>query len=292
MEEDCDTTVDDEEYDTRKEINTIVENIQNEQPMIRASLSNLISNEMARNRSSIEEKRIQILREKSWKRKEQGLHILSLVLANNGNSNSNSNSNSEKNVHTDKGIYHPQKQKGVSIPTSQIEVRTKKGSGESKAPEETTTKREKGKVWDINVNIEPKRPQQRGASAGPLQKRAHAYSNADVGDVSSVGTPRVASDRAQSAGKSRRGDSEQRVSNQQQIKNALTAVCLAGSHFDNQRSEAISKLDQYYATRDNGRPPYGPINQFIILLFNAKSLSFRGIYAVSPINGKSFSLFI
>jgi hypothetical protein len=106
-----------------------------------------------------------------------------------------------------------------------------------------------------------------------------------VGEASSVGTPRKG-DRAQSAGKSRRGETEQRVSNQQQIKNALSAVCLAGSHFDNQRNEAISKLDQYYATRENGGPPFGPINQFIILLFNAKSLSFRGIYGVSPINGK------
>jgi hypothetical protein len=306
VEDDCDTTVsggerDSEEDEVKKEISIILDNIQKEEgvPMIRSSLSNLIMNEMARNRTTIEGERSQAIKEIAWKRKEQGLNILTLVL--------NGKEDGADHPIKNKNVYHPQKSKGVSIPTSQIQIKTTTKRANSNTTTTTTTttetkagiiendngmemalKREKGKAWDININIEPKRPQQRAASAGPPQKRNHAYSNTDyLGDGSSVGagTPR-SKDRIQSAGKSRRGDVEQRVSNQQQIKNALTAVCLAGSHFDNQRQEAISKLDQYYASRENGGPPSGPINQFIILLFNAKSLSFRGIYAVSPINGE------
>jgi calmodulin-regulated spectrin-associated protein len=137
-----------------------------------------------------------------------------------------------------------------------------------------------------------------------------------VGSVSTAGTNRVPpaappvlpyesgatpKPRAQSAGKVRsehsRGDAAlapsnyraagKAMSNMQQVKNALSNVCLAGGHFALQRDEALKAIDLYHSgqaslleIRDNA-----PVAQFVILFFHAKSFSYRGVYGVDPQTG-------
>jgi hypothetical protein len=76
-----------------------------------------------------------------------------------------------------------------------------------------------------------------------------------------------------------------RASNVQQVKNAVNNVCLAGSHHDAARQEALQLLDDCVS---HGVPHPTidrrlPVSQFVILLFQSKSLAFRGIYATSPL---------
>lgn len=69
-----------------------------------------------------------------------------------------------------------------------------------------------------------------------------------------------------------------------QVKNALNNVCLAGSHYDSQRQDAISCIEDAglkgILISNDKRVP---ISQLIVLLYQHKSLAFRGIYGISPI---------
>ena len=71
-----------------------------------------------------------------------------------------------------------------------------------------------------------------------------------------------------------------------QVKNALSNVCLAGSHHDIQRSEAFQAIDQILAQGlimdEINNNKIININQFIILFYHSKSLAFRGIYGIIP----------
>ena len=93
------------------------------------------------------------------------------------------------------------------------------------------------------------------------------------------------------------------MSNVPQVKNAVTHVCLAGTTFQQQREEALQAIEHWTQPRTyhlNNHPhdndvddeTNGGINaettavlsvtHFVILLYHAKSLSFRSIYAVDP----------
>ena len=73
------------------------------------------------------------------------------------------------------------------------------------------------------------------------------------------------------------------LSNIQQIKNAINHVCLAGAHYDIQRVEAVRAVESYSVLTD---PESTPVTQFLVLFYHSESLSFRGVYAVHPFNGK------
>jgi Microtubule-binding calmodulin-regulated spectrin-associated len=79
------------------------------------------------------------------------------------------------------------------------------------------------------------------------------------------------------------------LSNVQQIRNALSHVCMAGAHFDSQREEALGVIEKMSRQSETITAQPDDINpavtQFVILFFHSKSLSFRGIYAVDPVDG-------
>ena len=93
-----------------------------------------------------------------------------------------------------------------------------------------------------------------------------------------------------------------KLSNQQQIKNALGNVCLAGVHFEVQRIEALNAIDYWHLGEGAEASKRGvvgvvdtsptvAVSQFIILFFHSKSLSFRGLYAVDPYTGAIGKIF-
>ena len=79
------------------------------------------------------------------------------------------------------------------------------------------------------------------------------------------------------------------LSNLQQVKNAINHVCLAGGHYETQRNEAVRAVETCSVLTDQESVP---ISQFLVLFFHSKSLSFRGIYAVHPLDGKYVRSFV
>lgn len=116
--------------------------------------------------------------------------------------------------------------------------------------------------------------------------------------------------RAQSAGRAGRGNNNSqtnqsaapqysKLSNHQQVKNALNNICLAGSHHSAARKDALDAIDLAMAGqvihRDDEEGGAGgdgysydvkkqsvTILHFLILFYHNKSLSFRGVYGVIP----------
>jgi hypothetical protein len=88
-----------------------------------------------------------------------------------------------------------------------------------------------------------------------------------------------------------------KLSNQQQIKNAICNVCLAGVHHEAQRAEALAAIDYWHLGEGaearkrelrgavDTSAPAPAVAQFLVLFFHSKSLSFRGLYAVDPYTG-------
>jgi len=94
-----------------------------------------------------------------------------------------------------------------------------------------------------------------------------------------------------------------KLSNQQQIKNAINNVCLAGVHFESQRVEAIGAIDYWHLGEGaesrrrelqgvvDTSTPTTAVTHFVILFFHSKSLAFRGLYAVDPFTGNAQKIF-
>lgn len=76
------------------------------------------------------------------------------------------------------------------------------------------------------------------------------------------------------------GGRSKALSNIQQVKNAINLVCLAGGHFDVQRAEAVRAIE-LCSTADEDTCA----TQVLVLVNNSKSLSFKALYAVHPIDG-------
>ena len=68
-----------------------------------------------------------------------------------------------------------------------------------------------------------------------------------------------------------------------QVKNALNNVCLAGSHYDVSRSEVMACIEDAGLKGVTVSDQRVPISQLIVLLFQSKSLAFRGVYGISPL---------
>lgn len=72
--------------------------------------------------------------------------------------------------------------------------------------------------------------------------------------------------------------------NHQQIRNAISTVCLAGSHFEPVRTEVLYILEK--STCQNGPEenfgiePIAPITQFLVLLAHPDTLSYKGLYGI------------
>lgn len=99
------------------------------------------------------------------------------------------------------------------------------------------------------------------------------------------------------------------VSNYQQVKNALTFVCLAGGHAEEDRKTVLGILDELNSKTqtsamirsEEGELNQGgkeeeavssvSINQFLILLHKSKTISFRGVYGVDSYTGEVLKLF-
>ena len=93
-----------------------------------------------------------------------------------------------------------------------------------------------------------------------------------------------------------------KLSNQQQVKNAISNVCLAGGHYEGQRAEALGAIDYWHIgegaeTRKRDlrgvvdTSPTTAVTHFIILFYHSKSLAFRGIYAVDPFTANTHKIF-
>lgn len=93
-----------------------------------------------------------------------------------------------------------------------------------------------------------------------------------------------------------------KLSNQQQVKNAISNVCLAGGHYEGQRAEALGAIDYWHMgegaeTRKRDlrgavdTSPTTAVTHFIILFYHSKSLAFRGIYAVDPFTASTHKIF-
>lgn len=79
------------------------------------------------------------------------------------------------------------------------------------------------------------------------------------------------------------GGRSKALSNLQQVRNAVNLVCLAGAHFDVQRIEAVRAIEQCSMTV--GDLP--AVTQVLVLVSCSKSLSFKALYAVNPIDGET-----
>ncbi len=79
-------------------------------------------------------------------------------------------------------------------------------------------------------------------------------------------------------------------SNYLSIKNALNSVCLAGTHFDEQRNCTLSILDLKANSNNNNNNGSLQTTQFLILFHHSKCLSYKGLYEVCPYTGKILKL--
>lgn len=79
-------------------------------------------------------------------------------------------------------------------------------------------------------------------------------------------------------------------SNYLSIKNALNSVCLAGTHFDEQRNYTLSILDLKANNNNNNNNGSLQTTQFLILFHHSKCLSYKGLYEVCPYSGKILKL--
>ena len=91
-----------------------------------------------------------------------------------------------------------------------------------------------------------------------------------------------------------------------QIKNAINSVCMAGSHFDAKRIEVFEILDHFRFGKQMSplteeqfvndfsflQDCKGAITHFLIMFFQSKTLSFKGIYAADPNTGTATICFI
>lgn len=70
--------------------------------------------------------------------------------------------------------------------------------------------------------------------------------------------------------------------NHQQIRNAISTVCLAGSHFEPLRTEVLCILEKCSNVSEEnfGIGPNAPITQFLVMLAHADSFSYKGLYGI------------
>ena len=134
---------------------------------------------------------------------------------------------------------------------------------------------------DVSSVVSDNKPHHEAEPAAPPAEKLQEP-NMVTSPVASVNSKR----RASSAGRYGK-HAGSRLSNLQQIRNAIAYVCMAGPHLEASRNEALLLLDQYSR---GGMPggdgaPLGPVSQFIIMLFHSKTLSFRSIYIVHPESG-------
>ena len=145
---------------------------------------------------------------------------------------------------------------------------SQKSKGVSKVVEVCSTNEENSHLGyeGLQHSNEDKKPEPSGA----------------VSPITSVSSKR----RASSVGKYSKHMGS-RLSNLQQVRNAIAYVCMAGPHLDASRNEALLLLDQYSrgGMVDSDGVPINPVSQFIIMLINSKTLSFRSIYIVHPTTG-------
>ena len=121
-------------------------------------------------------------------------------------------------------------------------------------------------------------------SVSTVQSRQYSISSKSHGSNQTKGRE----SRASSVGRITPGTMarpQKALSNIQQVKNAINNVCLAGAHYDVQRTEALKAVESCSCAVLTD-PESVPITQFLVLFYHSKSLSFRGIYAVEPYDGK------
>ena len=110
--------------------------------------------------------------------------------------------------------------------------------------------------------------------SGTVRSRASSFS------VRSTGSKGRASSTGRASSMVPFGGRSKALSNIQQVKNAINLVCLAGGHFDVQRAEAVRAIE-LCSTVDSDMC----VTQVLVLVSNSKSLSFKALYAVHPIDG-------
>lgn len=88
----------------------------------------------------------------------------------------------------------------------------------------------------------------------------------------------------------------QKYTNYNQIKNAITFICLAGTIHEDKRREVFQLIDYYHrgdtnradsqahaemeAENGNAVGLKGAVNQFVLMFYKSKVLAFKGIYCV------------
>jgi Microtubule-binding calmodulin-regulated spectrin-associated len=105
-------------------------------------------------------------------------------------------------------------------------------------------------------------------------------SRASSSSVRSTGSKGRASSTGRASSMVPFGGRSKALSNIQQVKNAINLVCLAGGHFDVQRAEAVRAIE-LCSTVDGDMC----VTQVLVLVSNSKSLSFKALYAVHPLDG-------
>jgi hypothetical protein len=116
--------------------------------------------------------------------------------------------------------------------------------------------------------------QEQELDSGTVRSRASSFS------VRSTGSKGRASSTGRASSMVPFGGRSKALSNIQQVKNAINLVCLAGGHFDVQRAEAVRAIE-LCSTVDGDMC----VTQVLVLVSNSKSLSFKALYAVHPIDG-------
>jgi Microtubule-binding calmodulin-regulated spectrin-associated len=121
---------------------------------------------------------------------------------------------------------------------------------------------------------EQEQEQEQEQDSGTVRSRASSFS------VRSTGSKGRASSTGRASSMVPFGGRSKALSNIQQVKNAINLVCLAGGHFDVQRAEAVRAIE-LCSTVDGDMS----VTQVLVLVSNSKSLSFKALYAVHPIDG-------
>jgi hypothetical protein len=96
--------------------------------------------------------------------------------------------------------------------------------------------------------------------------------------------PSVSSHRRQRAASAGR-QTGARLSNLQQVRNALTHVCLAGVNLEATRGEALLAMDLAAGRGSGPAEESVGATQFVVMLYHSKTLAFRALYLVHPDSG-------
>ena len=171
-------------------------------------------------------------------------------------------------------------------------------------PSSIRTSNESDRMGNALIAIAAAPNTKRALSAGPTYRRPTGLSSAHPTDQQQQQPQQQLSHNHHNNNNLPIKSKPKLMSNVSQVKNAVTHVCLAGTTFQQQREEALQAIEHWTQPRTyhiNNHPNHHDndmeteraetttvlsVTHFVILLYHAKSLSFRSVYAVDPMTNE------